>query len=126
MARSALKLVIFSILLVTAGCGKPNEKGRETTFVTNGPARYQETEDSTPEPVPYFMQREERQSPLPPFEVPENIRTRINQEIPDFVPLPSTKFRVINHNLKINVATSTMTFTGVLQINGKADENIEL
>ncbi len=126
MARSILKILMGTIVVAAvAGCGNPDNRGSETTFVTNGPENSGDGSPAT-EPVPFFMQKEERQEALPEFSVPENIRTRINQEIPDFAPIPSTKFRVINHNLKINVATSTMTFTGVLQIPGKADESIEL
>lgn len=128
MSQCSLRLISLIIILAAVACAKSDDQGREHTFVTNGPQRYSDDSDqgTAPKEVPFFVREPERQEVLPAFEVPEQLRERINQEIPNFVPLQSTKFRVLNHNLKINVNTSTMTFTGTLKIDGKADEAIEL
>lgn len=118
MARSAIKFVW--ILALLAGCSEPDRKGRSTTFVTEA------EEMSEPQELPPLLRQDERETEMPTYEIPEKVRERVKQELPDFIPTTSDKFKVIKQNLKINVKTSTMTFSGVLQIPGQADEAIEL
>lgn len=122
MARCASKFVWLGLCLLVTGCGPQGHKAHQHTFVTESP----EGDEAEPEEVAPLLQRDERETELPTYQIPEKVRERVNQEMPDFAPAPSEKFKVIKQTLKINVKTSTMTFNGILQIPGKPDEAIEL
>lgn len=118
MVRRIVKLIW--IIAFVAGCSEPDRKGRATTFVTEA-EEAQELEE-----IPPLLRQDERETEMPTYEIPQNLRDRVKQELPEFIPTTSDKFKLIKQNLKINVKNSTMTFSGVLQIPGQPDEAIEL
>lgn len=134
MVRSAIKCILVSAVALLAGCGGGGQKSHETTFVTPGRPDTDRSDQSPedpfssedPEIVAPMLTKPERRVEMPAYEVPEQLRERITRELPQFEFPRATKFRVVNQHLKINVKTKTMTFTGVLQVGGKADEALEL
>lgn len=79
----------------------------------------------SPADEPLIFDREKK-SELTTYELPNNLRERLGDQIPQFAKPPTKSFTVTNQNLFISAKTSTMNFSGVLKVPGKVDEKIEL
>jgi murein endopeptidase len=76
--------------------------------------------------APLLFNREKK-SALTSYRVPEKLRERISEVQPTYhLPQSSKGFEVEDQTLTISAKHSTMTFSGVLKIPGRADEPIEL
>lgn len=143
--QSVFGLILTLVIVAQLGCNNRHDRKADgsTEFITKkdpaGESPRSPTKSSAPpseflspdpltestEPAPLLVQ-EQKDSEIPAYEMPEPIRERMKLDIPEFVPRRSEAFKVLNHNLNINQKTSTMTFSGVLQITGKQDEKFEL
>ncbi len=86
----------------------------------------QSVEGEDEDDVAPLLKQDEKISDLPTFTIPEVLRDRLKDEIPEYVPAETKAFEVTDQKLKINVKTKTITFSGTLKIKGKPDEAIEL
>lgn len=130
------RLFIISIcILHIAGCGdraRSTAEHRTDLTTSNTPNRVSAPQDVPPQQVneeskaaPLII-KPERFMKLEPYQMPEILRERLEKVDPDLVPKSSKEFQIFNQHLKISARESTMTFTGVLRIAGKADEEFEL
>ncbi len=134
--------LIFTLLLATAlsGCGEARSRGRTGTRTfdherPDKPAAPKENQgDVTPEQkndqeaeqaAPFILKGEVRNA-LPAYQVPERLRTRLEESHPELVAPQSKSFEVFNQHLLIRAKDSSMTFSAVLRIPGKQEEPIEL
>lgn len=90
---------------------------------TPPPAPAQQPPAKTPPPP---AAKPEKQTSIPAYEMPEKFRERLQEARPDLVVPSSKKFSVANQHLHISTKESTFTFSAVLKITGKQDEEIEL
>ncbi|MGE4130072.1 MAG: penicillin-insensitive murein endopeptidase [Bdellovibrionales bacterium] len=130
-------IILFSIVMILGpGCAKP-KGSHEHTFADKtaeppalpkpqdqGAGGGDSETDEDPQEVAPLMFKDEAESALSTYEVPEAVRTQL--PVLGAIQKPSQAFRVIKQNLIINAKTSTMKFFGVLQITGQPDEVIEL
>lgn len=69
---------------------------------------------------------EDRGQQVSIYQTPVEIRERVREQRPDLVVESGTGFAIEKPFLNISSQTSTMSFSAVLKVTGKADENIEL
>jgi penicillin-insensitive murein endopeptidase len=145
---------VLALLLISAVSCAPSHKERQgaRTFVTHGPQTAESDAGGTRKPPPAskslatpaavaplleseeshktiapLLLQEERTSDIPEFKISEPVRQWVAREIPELsLPAQTVAFKVERHQLTINVKTSAMTFTGLLKIPDKADEELEL
>lgn len=124
------------------GSPQPETADAETADTENGDSEKSgldnaETEKpETVEPTPEQTQRqleidkkvysEDRGQQVTIYQTPEPIREKVREQRPDLVVESGKGFIIEKPFLNISSKTSTMSFTAILKIDGKADENIEL
>lgn len=127
MSRNA-KLFIFLFALALGACGRfeppkgaigvPQGKGADAEAPPEIPSKGEET--------PYFVKQPERESGVPSYNVPEPLRAKIDEQLPQFLPPQPKSFSVSDPVLKIKVKDATMTFSAKLKVLDLPPEAIEL
>lgn len=68
----------------------------------------------------------ERKVSVQPYRIPPALREKLKRQQPKLVVPQSQAFEILNQHLHVSLKTSTMTFTALLRVSGKPDEQIEL
>jgi murein endopeptidase len=123
MKRIYLITLILTPTLLWLGCAPSHRQGAQTDFTTDdvqGPGTPEQREQ-----MPLLFKREAT-FPVPVYQIPEKIRTRLEKSNPELVSPQTTTFTVSNQSLKIDMKDKSMTFSGTLKITGKPNEDIQL
>ena len=136
MNANFLALVLNLLMAITlAGCGEKASRSHSNSRTFENPKSNagappsltpeQRMEAEAQKAAPFILRGEVR-SAVPAYQIPEKLRTRLQETNPELIAPRSTKFEVFNQHLDIRAKDSSMTFTAVLRIPGKQEEPIEL
>lgn len=136
---SKISILILALIMATVGCGEKKRSNRSgsRTFITDNPEllEKQEFERSlTPEArVEYefnkaapLITKGRVKSEMKPYEMPKKFFERLEKTEPRLAVKASAKFKISEPFLDIRSRKNRMTFTGLLKVDGKQDEKIEL
>lgn len=136
---SKTSILILALIMATVGCGEKKRAPRSGsyTFVTDNPELLEKQEfERTLTPEARVEYEANKAAPLitkgrvknemKPYEMPKKFFERLEKAEPRLAVKASAKFKMSEPFLDIRSRKNRMTFTGILKVEGKQDEKIEL